>query len=139
MAEDASVQVIQRAYEAFQRGDIPTVLQMVTDDVQWQLHGPPDIPFAGKLAGRDQVADFFRKLAETEDTLEFTPKTFFSDNDAVIVLGHYRAVIRATGRGTDFDWIQVFKVRDGRVAAWEEFLDTASVVDAYRTAVPAHT
>ena len=48
MEDDANVQTVKRAYEAFQRGDIPAVLQMVTDDVDWELHGPTDIPFAGK-------------------------------------------------------------------------------------------
>ena len=61
----------KRAYEAFQRGDIPAVLQMVTDDVDWELHGPPDIPFAGKATGRKDVADFFRKLVETVTVCTF--------------------------------------------------------------------
>lgn len=133
MADDANVQAVKRAYEAFQRGDIPALLQMVTDDVDWELHGPPVIPFAGKMTGRQQAAEFFRKLAETQDTLEFTPNVFYADQNAVIVLGRYRGRVRATGRDTESEWVQIFTMRDGLIAGWHEFLDTASIVDAYRT------
>ena len=138
MADNANVQIIKDAYASFQRGDIPALLDMVTDDVAWYLPGPPDIPAAGKRVGRDQVADFFVKLSESDEILAFEPRAYFSEGDTVVVLGRYSARVRKTGRIADLQWVHVFTIRDGRVASWEEFYDTADVVKAYRTeaAVP---
>ena len=138
MADTANVQIVKDAYASFERGDIPALLNMLTDDVTWYLPGPPDIPSAGQRTGRDEVADFFVKLNESDEVLAFEPHAYFSDGDTVVVLGRYSARVRKTARITDFEWVHVFTIRDGRVAGWEEFYDTAAVVEAYRTeaAVP---
>ncbi len=133
MADNGNVQIIKDAYAAFGRGDIPALLQMLTEDVSWYLPGPPDIPPAGRRTGRDQVAEFFVKLNESDEVLAFEPHAFFSDGDTVVVLGRYNARVRKTGRITDFEWVHVFTMRDGRVATWEEFYDTAAAAEAYKT------
>lgn len=40
-------QIAKNSYEAFQRGDIETVLNSCSDNVEWILPGYPDIPYAG--------------------------------------------------------------------------------------------
>jgi ketosteroid isomerase-like protein len=56
MAEQEDADAIQSVYAAFTRGDIPAVLDALTDDVEWFLPGPPEvIPFAGMRRGREQV------------------------------------------------------------------------------------
>jgi|GEM_PF-2062764 hypothetical protein len=38
---------VQKMYEAFKMGDIPTVLSGLSRDVIWEVMGQPDVPFAG--------------------------------------------------------------------------------------------
>ena len=52
-----NVDVVQQAYEAFGRGDIPGVLELLTDDVEWTMQGPSMIPFAGTFRGREGIAE----------------------------------------------------------------------------------
>jgi ketosteroid isomerase-like protein len=35
-----NVDVVQQGYEAFGRGDIPALLESLTDDVEWILQAP---------------------------------------------------------------------------------------------------
>src|SRR5918994_4629624 len=62
MSEHTNAEVIRQAYEAFGRGDIPEVLDLLTDDVDWALQGPSVIPWAGPGRGREAVAEFFSLL-----------------------------------------------------------------------------
>jgi ketosteroid isomerase-like protein len=56
MSEQTNVAVVQQAYEAFGRGDIFGVLDLLTDDVVWTFQGPSTIPFAGVHRGRQGIA-----------------------------------------------------------------------------------
>lgn len=132
MAESANVAIIKDAYAAFGRGDIATILEMLTDDVKWYLPGPSDVPAAGRYVGPTQVAEFFSRLGQSDEVLAFEPRSYFADGNTVVVLGRYSARVRATGRTTDFEWVHVFMMRDGRVASWEEFYDTLEAAKAYQ-------
>jgi len=44
---------VQKMYEAFKMGDIPTVLSGLSRDVIWEVMGQPDVPFAGIYHGPD--------------------------------------------------------------------------------------
>jgi ketosteroid isomerase-like protein len=134
MSERANEQTIRHAYAAFQRGDIPMVLSKLTDDVEWNLPGTSDVPYAGSYRGQSGVAEFFRILNETEDVQAFEPQTFLCRDNVVVVLGRYAARVRATGRIAQTDWVHVFKFRDGKVASWNEYYDTAAYAHAYRAA-----
>jgi uncharacterized protein len=46
------------------------------------------------------------------------------------VFGHYAATIRKTGRKAASDWVHIFTVRNGKVAAFLEFTDTAEFARA---------
>jgi len=43
-----SAAVVQQAYEAFGKGDIPALLELVADEVDWELIGPKSLSYAGR-------------------------------------------------------------------------------------------
>ena len=139
MKEQQNIHIVKTAYEAFGRGDIPGVLASLSQDVVWTLPGAPEIPVAGEFRGRAGVGDFFRLLAENEDIERFEPREFFAGGDRVVVLGHYRARVRATGGTHDFEWVHVFTIRDGLLATFCEFYDTLVAAAAYRSLTPSPT
>jgi ketosteroid isomerase-like protein len=131
MSEDANVQVIQRAFQAFGSGDIPTLLGMVTDDVIWHTHGPPDVlPWAGRRVGQAQVGQFFSMLGEAVEFQRFEPREFIVQGDRVVVLGASQFTSRHTNRTVEPDWVMVFTMRDGQVTEYHYFEDTAATVAA---------
>lgn len=133
MIEKTNVQVLKDAYDAFARGDIDTVLDTLSEDVEWEVPGPPEIPYAGLFRGKNGVADFFRILADSDDVLFFEAETFLAQGDRVAVLGHYSARVKATGREAHADWVQSFVMRDGKIAKYREYFDTAKYAQAYHT------
>ena len=57
MSDQTNVAVLQQGYEAFGHGDIPAVLELLTDDVEWTMQGPSVIPFAGTFRGREGIEE----------------------------------------------------------------------------------
>jgi ketosteroid isomerase-like protein len=131
MSDQTNSAVVQQAYEAFGRGDIPTVLSALTDDVEWTLQGPPGIPWAGTHRGREGVAEFFSLLGEGLEFELFEPLEFVAQGDTVVVLGHERSVVKPTGRGFEQEWAHVYTLRDGKIATGLFIEDTAAQVEAF--------
>jgi ketosteroid isomerase-like protein len=137
MSEQANVQVIKKAYTAFARGDVETILDCLAEDVEWETPGPTEIPYAGLFRGKNGVADFLRILNDAEDVLFFEPEAFFGQGDRVVVLGHYSSRIKATNRSAQTNWSHSFVLRNGKVVKCRQYFDTAAYAQAYK-AVPAH-
>jgi ketosteroid isomerase-like protein len=118
--------VVQGTYEAVGRGDIPALLEILTDDVQWTFQGPSTIPFAGTCRGREGVAEFFSLVEENLEFQEFEPREFVAQGDTVVALGFERSLVRPTGRTFEQEWAHVYRLRDGKVAEFLALEDTAA-------------
>jgi ketosteroid isomerase-like protein len=125
-----NVDVVQRTYEAVGRGDIPALLDLLTEDVEWTLQGPSVIPFAGTRYGREGVAEFFSSVGETIEFEQFEPREFVAQGDTVAVLGFERNLINPTGRTFEQEWAHVYTLRGGKIAKFRAFEDTAAHVVA---------
>lgn len=132
MSARDSVKIVKRGYEAFQKGDIETLLALLTDDVEWETLAVEGVPWAGPRRGKADVRDFFGVLAEHEEMLGFEPREFIAQGEKVAVVGHYRGRIKATGQIAETPWVQVFTIRDGKLARFFEVFDTASAARAYQ-------
>ena len=134
MSEQTNVRAIMDAYASFKKGDIENVLRTLTDDVEWITPGPPDlIPVAGKRRGRKEVSQFFSTLKEQEEVQFFEPQEYVAQGDKVIALIKYRGRVKATGKTVEADLVHVFTFAKGKVRTFQEFYDTAAVLDAYKT------
>jgi ketosteroid isomerase-like protein len=132
MSEHENRQLVEQAYATFKVGDIPTLLQSLSEDVTWQLPEIENVPFAGKRQGRGAVGEFFSILASLQDARSFQEREFIAQGDKVVVLGHYVWQVKANGRTIDGDFAHVFTVRGGRIVAFHEYMDSAAVAKAYR-------
>ncbi len=134
MNERTKVGVVQQAYEAFGRGDIPAVLDLLTDDVEWTLQGPSVIPFAGTFRGREGIVEFYSLVGETLEFEQFEPREFVAQGDVVVVVGYERSVVKQTGRRFEQEWAHVYTLRDDKIATGRFFENTAAEVEAFTAA-----
>lgn len=137
MNEQENTATIQQAYNNFKTGNIEDLLDQMSDNITWQLPEIEGVALAGKRTGRDGVRDFFATLARDQDVIEFEPREFVAQGDKVISLGHYRWRVKDTGREYASDFVHIFTVRDGKIAAFREHFDTAVVAAAYQKAMSA--
>ena len=135
MNEHHQLGVVQHAYSYFKHGDIQGMLSLMSDDIIWELPEIENTAFSGKRRGKEAVEEFFGTLASEQDVVQFTPMEFITQGDKVVVLGHEEWKTKTGGHQFKTDWVHVFTVRNGRITAFREFLDTATVAAAHKKAI----
>ena len=133
MSERENTQLVQQAYRDFQNGDIPALLDALSEDVEWVVPEVEGVPGRGTWRGPEQVGEFFRILFDTQEPRQFELREFVAQGDKVVVLGHYVWHVKATGKEWESDFVHALSVRDGKVMTrFQEYTDTAALGDAFR-------
>ncbi|HEX7934333.1 MAG TPA: nuclear transport factor 2 family protein [Paraburkholderia sp.] len=121
-----NLSVVKGAYEAFARGDIPAVLAVIADDVEWRVVGPASLPFPRACRNKEEVGAFFKALAESDDISQFETREYIDAGDHIVTLGFVKSTIRSTGEPLESEWIHVITVKNGLLTRFVEFFDTAA-------------
>ena len=133
MSADANLKTVQGIYEAFGTGDVDSILEVVTDDVDWSADTSTDVaPWYGARKGKDGVASFFSDIAGATEVLDFEPRSFAANDDEVMVLIRSHLKINATGKETDMNLHHYWHFTDGKVDTYRGSEDTAQVEAAYQ-------
>ena len=131
MSEQENTALVQQAYGHFQSGDIPAVLDALSDDVEWTSPDFEEVPVSGTWRGREGVGEFFRTLSETQEVRQLELSDFVAQGDKVVALGHYAWHVKSTGREWESDFVHVLIVRDGKIARFQEYTNTAAYIEAF--------
>src|SRR3990172_1882590 len=132
MNEQENTKLVKQVYENFKSGDIKALLNLLSDNIEWQLPEIENVPFSGTRRGQEQMGEFFASLVDTQDVQHFEPREFIAHGDKVVALGHYAWLVKSTGRQFGGDFAHVFTVHDGRVVRFHEYMDTAAAAAAHR-------
>lgn len=116
--------LVQNAYAAFGRGDIPGLLSFLAPDIEWRFLGDRRAPYTGRVQGHAGVAEFFGKVAQADGIQLFEPREFLVGPDHVTVVGFERTQALPAGRVFECEWIHIWKIRDGLLAEFLGLLDT---------------
>jgi len=132
-AEAEIMRLLRDIYWAVARQDFQTALGFLTDDIELEILGPPELPFAGHWRGRAEVASALAKnFAHLEDQrLEL--QHVVAQGDTIVVFARERGRYVVTGLPYDVHWVHLFQFRDGKVARFREICDHTGLVDAAKT------
>lgn len=120
-------------YAAIRAGDAAALAAVATPDLRIAYAGRPGLlPWSGVWEGIDAAMAFFAHVARHLEVLEVTPLHRIGAGETVVVVlaGRWRA--RATGREIAAQVANVFTLREGRIAAYQVFHDTAALWEALR-------
>ena len=93
----SNIGTVQHIYAAFGRGDIPGIVEHITDDIEWEYGvNSTDIPWLQPRRGKAEAEAYFAPYAGLEFR-RLEPKTFLEDGDLVVVIVDLEAVVKATG------------------------------------------
>lgn len=119
---------IQRLYDAFARGDGPGALAEMHERIEWNEAENFIYSDRNPYQSPSDVATgvFGRLLADWED-YEATPYEFFDAGDAIIALGRSKGINRATKKPLDAQFSHVWRLKDGKIIGFQQFIDTLQV------------
>ena len=128
----SNIQTVQTMYEAFGRGDIPGILEQVSEDVEWEAWDVAnsaqegDVPWVRRRSGRDGVAGFFEDVAGGLEFHGFEPRNLLEGGNQVAATIAFDATAKATGERFQDEEIHLWTFDDaGKVIGMRHYLDTA--------------
>ncbi len=124
---------LQRSYEAFGRGDIPTVLAEMDSNMEWDEPQAPGYPPAGVHRGPQAIAnEVFGTIPTYYQEFAALPQEFLDAGDRVIVIGEYRGKGKASGTPFVAPFVHIHTFRNGKWVRFQEYTDTGTVAAAIR-------
>lgn len=132
MSEQENVKVVHALFECFGRGDIPSMLNVISDDVVWRMRGTDAVPYFGERRGHAGVIDFFQQLGGSVAFESFEPQEFIAGGDHVTVIGREQGKVLETGKAFFNEWAMIFTLRDGKIERFRCYDDTEAVAAAFK-------
>jgi ketosteroid isomerase-like protein len=116
MAEHPNVSLVKKGYEAFAKGDMATLTDVLGQDMVWHIAG--NNPLAGEYQGRDAVFKMFAQLVELSGgTFRNEPHDILANDEHAVALT--RETASREGKQLDALSVQVYHIRVGKVIeAW---------------------
>lgn len=126
-------ETIQAAYAAFGRGDMPALLALTTDDIEWTFEGSSGEPYMRTARGHDDLLRWFGQVASVDGIQVFEPRRFLAGAAHVTVLGWERCQALPGGAVFETPWVHLWELRDGLICRFWGLFDTAAAAQARST------
>ena len=122
MSEHPDCALIRRGYEAFGKGDMATVMQLLQ---QTEWHEAEGAPQGGVYQGSEAIVNgVFGPLLQQLQDFVVTPQEITpAGDDRVLAVGSYTG--HGAGGALDARFAHLWTVREGKVLRFEQFADTA--------------
>jgi len=114
---------VKKVYEAFAKGDIPSVLGFLTPNTEWtEAEG---FPYAGTYVGPKAVLEgVFMRLGTEWNGFAAAAGEFVDGGDTIVALGKYSGTYKATGKSFQANFAHVWKIQDGKATSFVQHVDT---------------
>ena len=131
MSGTQNIETIKAVYEAFVRSDVGTILDAVTDDVDWGTEtSSTGAPWDGIRTGKEGVGRFFDDFGKTMEVDDFTPLTFAATHDGdVLTVVRFAMRSRETGKLAKMQLHHYFRFSNGKISSYRGSEDTAVTVE----------
>jgi ketosteroid isomerase-like protein len=123
--------LLRRFYESFNQGDLDSVLELCSDDVE--LYQDPDVvEMVAALTprGQERIAQYLRVWLDSWSGYHARPQEFLQSGEQVAAFTQ----LRARGKNSQFeievDMADVFTVRDGRIARFRLYVQRSDALES---------
>jgi ankyrin repeat protein len=130
-------EVARTYFDALGRGDIPTALGCLAQDIEWvnlaQVPGVSDIiPWLGTCQGIAEVARSFQIRDQVVKIKVFKPLDLVVDGNRAVGTINDQATVVATGLDFDITFATWLTISGGKITHWKSYCDPSPIVAAFR-------
>jgi uncharacterized protein len=126
-----NVDIVKGLYAAFANGDVAGVLGRMSPDILWLE--AENFPYSdhNPYRGPDAVAaGVFARCVGEWNGFAVNMQDLIDGGDRVVALGRYTGEHKATGRRMNPQAVHVWTIRNGKVVAFQQYIDTLDVARA---------
>jgi len=123
--------MVERFYKLYARKDIPATMDLF--DPQVEMHPAENFIYAiGKpYVGPDEIRNsIFTRVEADWDGFSMTAEEVLGAGEVVIARGRYRGTYKITGTAINAEFVHVFRFKNGKIATWQSYTDTAQFKEA---------
>jgi ketosteroid isomerase-like protein len=130
------IATVSDVYAAFGRGDVPAILDLLTEDVRWE-HWDDNtaqregVPYLQPRVGREQVAEFFALIGEITFHA-FEVRSLAAGEDFAVADIRIDVTLPSGGKLRDEELHAWRFAPDGRICGLRHYVDTAKHIAAQR-------
>ena len=126
-----NLEVAQAGYDAFQRSDVQTVLDLTDPDVEIYL--PPTLPNSGTFKGHEGYLTWLGRWLEAWDDfrIEVIEMQPVGERHVVTTI-HQSGTGRESGIAVEMDVAYMLDIRDGKVAGLQMYMSREEAVAVAR-------
>jgi ketosteroid isomerase-like protein len=130
-----NVETVKKLYAAFGSGDVPGILETMSDDVRWEhwedsFAQRAGVPWFEPKSDRDGVAEFFGLVGGGFDIAEFTVLDIMASDTQVAATIVIETGVPGGGRYRDEEMHLWTFDSDGRISGLRHYVDTAKHIAA---------
>jgi ketosteroid isomerase-like protein len=121
----SNVDAVRALYAAFAKGDMSAALATMAPDIVW--NEAENYPYADRnpYVGPEAVLmGVFARIGGDWEGFSAISDEFIDGGDAIVSLGHYGGVCKATGKTMRAQFAHVFRVRNGKITGFQQYADT---------------
>jgi uncharacterized protein len=132
---DKNLETVNKIYEAFGKGDIPTIIDCLADNVQWELWADNSsqnagVPWMQARQGKDGALEFFKIVSEL-NIKDFQVLSIMGNETQVAVEFVIEANVPSTGGHYRDEEIHLWTFNEqGKVVRLRHYTDTAKHIAA---------
>ena len=126
MTNNNNVAIVQRGYDAFNRGDIEVMLSMLAPEFEWIE--PAGSPFGGVFRTPKELIEKSLIPFGTEFDGKMLADEYIENGDKIVARGQLVGTHRRTGRKATIRYAAFIELRDGKLVRLEHIFDSALYV-----------
>jgi steroid delta-isomerase-like uncharacterized protein len=132
VSDPNNVAIVDGVYKAFAIGDIPSVLGAMDAKIVWNEAESNSLADGNPYIGPDAILNgVFVRLGAMYDGFKLKNIKLheMSDNQVLATL-RYDATVKATGKKIDAQVAHLWTLKDGKVIAFQQYVDTKKLAEA---------
>jgi ketosteroid isomerase-like protein len=125
-------ETIKAIYNAFATGNIPFILETVSENFTWlDPSNPAIVPYGGLYKGRSGFLEFFQKLGGGSDLTLWQVDDYISGENNVVATGKHGFRVKTTGKEALTEWAMIWTFENDSIIAGRAYYNNTASEHAF--------
>ena len=120
----SNIEIVKEYMQATGSGNIDKIMNLLADDVIWNVAGSTNVSTVGLLKGKEQILKWIQDFPENFEPLEIAISDYLSNERDVVAIGRFRHLVKATGRTVGSPMIIKFSIKSGKISHYQILEDS---------------
>ena len=129
--EPKYLKIVEELFTAHEQGNIQEALTYFTDDVEWRVAMPEELPIGGTFNGRKEVQTFFENHTKMFNIEWEEHSETVTQGNKFVLIGRERAHIMPHNKIYEADYVMAFYFRGNKISKCYVLADSAALLKAY--------